>query len=273
METQAYLNFMHTLAAHARGITLAHFRQTFAMESKPDCSPVTEVDKATEAALRELIQKQYPTHGIIGEEMPSINPQAEYVWVIDPIDGTRSFISGSPLFCTLVALLRRGQAVVGMIDTPALNQRWLGVCDDSNNERGAWHYELQGESAEQQEGQPCRVQAASDLSQAIMITTTIGIYDDSKLLRLLKAARYQQLGGDAFAYACVASGYAHIAADTAMQPHDYLPLIPIIQGAGGTITTWQGKSLEQTDAAAYTEQQVLATTSESLHHQALAQLK
>lgn len=252
-------DFANVLADSARKITLAHFRKHYAFTQKADASPVTEVDRATEAALREQITQRYPQHGIIGEELPPLNPQAETLWVLDPIDGTRSFISGNPLFCTLIGVLHRGRAVLGMVDTPAVNQRWFGT--DSERGHTAW--------TQRPRNRFSHVQRVDDLSEAIMVSTTVGIYDEPALLALFRTARFQQLGGDAFAYGCLASGYAHIVADTAMQPHDYLPLLALVRGAGGQISDWQGHDLQPNKDGVWTEAKILASASAELHQQAL----
>ena len=247
------LGFAGELADAARAVTAPAFRRANAVESKSDDSPVTAIDRAAESAMREMIRRRYPAHGIVGEEMENVNPGADYVWVLDPIDGTRSFISGSPLYCALIAAVYGGRAVVGLIDTPMVGDRWRGICD------GEWRAAWCGDS-------PCwTARGAKALADAVVVTTTLGWRGGEALTRLTQAAGYMQLGGDAFAYGCVAAGFADIAADTAMQTHDYMPLIPIIQGAGGVISDWQGGEL----TLAGGESQVIAAANPRLHQQAV----
>lgn len=224
--------FAGRLADAARAAVMPHFRAGAALSAKDDNSPVTIADRAAEESMRAMINNTYPAHGIIGEEYGEENPAADFVWVLDPIDGTRSFITGSRLFCTLVALLRAGEPVVGIIDMTALDERWLGICEGDGKKGEAFF-----------NGKQCRASAREDLSAATMITTTCNFGDarqNKGIQKLSAAAAHLRLGGDGEGYGCVASGFADIAADIGMHRHDYLPLVPIVRGAGGVIGDWRG---------------------------------
>ena len=250
---ESLLNFVRQLADVARAATLPHFRSVNKIEVKDDRSPVTKIDRAAEAAMRMLIERHYPTHGIVGEEFGTVNAAADNVWVLDPIDGTRSYISGSPLYCTLVAFVRDGTAQIGVIDVPALDERWVGAPGN------VWH-----------NGSPCGALPPSPpLNTAVLATTALGFNDDADdraLCRLCRHAGQTRLGGDAFSYGCLASGYLHAVADSKMQTYDYLALTPIVGGVGGVISDWNGNPL----TLASNTTSVLATADAKLHRQALA---
>ena len=252
------LAFAHSLADDARAVTLPLFRQGgHQFQAKSDHSPVGAADRDGEKFLRERIGKQFPQHAIIGEEFGG-DTHGDFVWILDPIDGTRSFISGSPLFCTLIGLLYRNKPVLGVIDMPALNERWSGCIADSSAE--AWFCDSH-----------CRVSDCTALNDAVLATTTLHISDsphNAALLQLCRQVGQVRLGGDASAFGCLASGFLDIAADYEMAAHDYLPLVPIIEGAGGMITDFQGNALNFLSAS-QDKVSVLATATPQLHQQAL----
>ena len=261
-EARAALAFAGALADAAAAQTLAHFRRpALRAQSKQDGSPVTRADKAAERAMRALIAKRRPQDGVLGEEEPPKNPQAEWVWVLDPIDGTRSFISGSPLYCVLVGLLRFGSPVLGVLDMPALGERWTGATFPTLT--GAW-----------KNGKRCRrPPQTGGLRAATFAATTLGLEGgraNARLRRLADACGQTRAGGDAFNYGCVASGFLSIAADYNMQAHDYLPLVPIVAGAGGVMSDWRGKPLRWRAGAP--ARQTLACANAKLARRALALL-
>lgn len=262
-QAEAYLRFAVSLADAAAAVTLPLFRQAVSVETKADASPFTRADCEAEQAMRARIESHYPAHGIIGEEFGTRESEAEWVWVMDPIDGTRSFISGSCQYGTLIALLHRGTPVVSVLDFPALHERWEGLY--TADVAVAWF-----------NGAPCRVaQSVPDLARAVAITTTIAVQpeapQDAQLRRLLPACGQVRLGGDANAYASVAAGFAHLAVDYLMQPYDYLPLLPVLAAAGGVVSDWQGNALAPFDGSGEART-VLAAASATLHREALAAL-
>ena len=272
-----YLQFAHTLADAAAAVTLPLFRQPLQIEAKADASPFTMADCNSEKAMVALINDAHPTHGVIGEEYGSQRAEAEFVWVLDPIDGTRSFISGSPQYGTLIGLLHRGTPVVGVLDFPALRERWSGLCVAAQR---AAHFGKAAPSAA-----PCTVAAAGvSLAQAVAATTTAALLPDSaedaQMRKFIAACAHVRFGGDAYAYAGVAAGFAHLALDYLMQAYDYLPLMPVIYGAGGVMSDWQGAplapfALEAGDAAGGGggKRTVLAAASAPLQREALAALQ
>ena len=226
-----YLHFAGRLADTARETVLPYFRCGTAVQNKNDDSPVTVADRECEEKMRALIAKTYPQHSVYGEEFGG-DFGGEFVWVLDPIDGTRSFISGSPQFCTLIALLQNGAPILGIVEMPALNERWTG-CDLPDLRCARFN------------DSPCAVSENVPLSSAVMATTTLGIADDGRdvaLRRLCRRAGHVRLGGDGSAFGALASGFVDIAADYEMACYDYLPLIPIVRAAGGTITDWDGNA-------------------------------
>ena len=206
-----------------------------AVETKADLSPVTAADRGAEELMRGLISKQFPSHGIIGEEFGSERPDAEWVWVLDPIDGTKSFISGVPLWGTLIALLHRGQPVLGCINQPVLNQ--LVVGDGTTTTLN---------------GQPVRCRPTRRIEDATVLTSdpfNPGKHQDGAAFqRLIARAKLVRTWGDCYGYFLVAGGWADAMFDPIMNPWDIAALVPVIRGAGGVITNWSGGSAYPADA-------------------------
>jgi myo-inositol-1(or 4)-monophosphatase len=202
---------------------------SLAVEQKSDSTPVTEADRATEAALRKLIHARFPEHGILAEEYGPERANAEWTWVLDPIDGTKSFIHGIPLFGTLIGLLHEGRPVLGAIHQPVLD--WLCVGDGEETTLN---------------GSPVRVRDTRALAEATLLTTSQGgdvpqIHNEVARQRLYCAANIVRTWGDCFGYLLVATGRADVMCDgVAHNAWDVLPLVPIIRGAGGIITDWTG---------------------------------
>ncbi len=218
------------LAALARPIVLKHYRGALTVDTKPDRSPVTIADRDAEAAMRAAIGRVFPDHGIIGEEFGRERADAEFVWVLDPIDGTKSFITGKPLFGTLIALTWRGRPVVGVIDMPALDECWWGADDRATLMNGA----------------PVRTRACGDLAQAMLYATTPHMFRDADakaFARLVDAVRHPLYGADCYAYALIAGGWSDVGVEAQLQPYDFCALVPVVEGAGGVMTDWQGKPL------------------------------
>ncbi len=222
--------FAEALADASRAMLALAARRPHRGEEKSDGSPVTSVDRAVEQRLREMIGDAYPDHGIVGEEHGCSNPGNGHVWVLDPIDGTLPFLAGLPVYGTLIALLRDGLPLIGVIDMPATAERWVGAAGSPTTRNG----------------EPVRVRPCEHLSEALLSTSNIDFYDadDLPALERLKAAtRWTVYGGSCMAYAQIASGRIDVGVDVAFDVFDYLAHVPIIEGAGGVITDWQGEPL------------------------------
>ena len=210
------------------------FRSALSVENKSisgGFDPVTAADRAAEGAMRALIKKTFPAHGIVGEEFPADQPDAEYVWILDPIDGTKSFICGMPAWGTLIALTRYGDPVYGMMHQPFTREQFSGDGSGSRYRGPAGDRVLQT--------RPCAA-----LSEAIMLTTSPLLMNeaDRKCFgRVEKAVRLSRYGGDCYAYCVLAAGHVDLIIETELKPHDVLALIPIIEGAGGIMTTWENE--------------------------------
>ena len=208
------------------------FRQPCDIETKHDLSPVTAADRASEAVMRAIIEAERPDHGIIGEEFGRVREDARYIWVLDPIDGTRAFVSGRPLFGTLIALLEDGKPVLGVIDQPIIGDRWVG--------------------AEQRptlfNGDPARTRGCVGLGAARIGTTSPQAFDaDSfaRFERLRPHACDTLYGGDCHNYGLVASGHLDLVVEAGLQLYDFAALVPVVEGAGGRMTDWQGRPLDR----------------------------
>ncbi|MFT3720511.1 histidinol-phosphatase [Pseudorhodoferax sp.] len=250
-----FLALAHALADAARAHALPYFRTPLDVISKADESPVTRADRETEAAMRALLAEHAPTHGILGEEHGRERLQAEYVWVLDPIDGTKSFITGSPLWGTLVALLRHGQPVLGLADMPLLGERWVGIA---------------GQGAARN-GQPVQVRSCQTLAEARIQSTSPDMFNPAEWAAfdaLSRACALRRFGGDCYAYAQLAGGQIDLVVETGLQPYDYLALAPLVTEAGGVMTDWRGQPLDMES-----DGRVVAAATPALHAQALAYLK
>ena len=208
-----------------------HQQNPFDIEIKDDGSPVTSVDKAAEMSIRNIIAELHPDHGIIGEEYEPSAADSEFVWVIDPIDGTLPFLAGFPVFGTLIALLHNGTPVLGVIDMPMTRERWIGGSNLPSTHNG----------------KPVRTRVCENLATASMSTSNPDFYDDASvpaLKRMQRATRLSIYGGSCMAYGQIASGRIDVGIDVQFDVFDYLALVPIINGAGGIITDWNGDALD-----------------------------
>lgn len=236
MNMKEYIDFMRELATISGAVIKPYFfSSNLDVESKSDDSPVTVADKKAEERMRDLIEKKYPEHGIIGEEHGSIREGAEFVWTLDPIDGTISFASGVPLFGTIVALLHEGKPIAGMIHQPILELLCLGDGKTTT---------LNGEQV--------RVREIDTLEDAVLVATDIeniaAYQSKTGFDQLVNSTKVFRTWGDCYGYLLVASGWADIMADPIMNPWDKYPLIPIINGAGGVITGWDGSEAVNSDS-------------------------
>jgi histidinol phosphatase-like enzyme (inositol monophosphatase family) len=211
------------------------FRRPFLVETKEDFSPVTIADREAEAAIRRLLAQYRPDDGVIGEEYGDDRPDAARVWVLDPIDGTRAFVAGRPLFGTLIALLEDGQPVLGVIDQCIIGDRWLAGPEQPTLFNG----------------QRCHVRHCEALAQARVGTTSPQAFpagDFGAFERLRAAVGDVLYGGDCHNYGLVAAGHLDAVVEAGLKLHDWAALVPIITGAGGVMTDWQGRPLQQGDS-------------------------
>jgi myo-inositol-1(or 4)-monophosphatase len=223
-----YRAFLHELATASGDFIRPLFgSHEVAVELKADQTPVTAADRGAEELMRAMIAKRFPSHGVLGEEFGSDRVDAEFVWVLDPIDGTKSFATACPLFGTLIALLHRGQPVLGCIHQPILHQLVVGD--------GA---------ATTLNGKPVRLREPADLASAtLLVTDTISVPKHQNAAgwdALCHRVRMVRTWGDCYGYLLLATGWADIMGDPIMNPWDIPSLIPIVRGAGGVITDWQG---------------------------------
>lgn len=247
-------DFAAAIADGARSMSLPRFRRPVDVSLKGDASPVTEVDRGVEAMLRERIEAAWPMHGVLGEEFGAEHTDAEYVWSIDPIDGTRSFISGWPLWGTLIALLRDGRPVLGVLDMPALNERWIG------------HVGV----ATTMNGEACRTRNCTSIAEATLYTTTPDMFTPDEWARFdrtSRAAYARRFGGDCYGYGMLASGYIDAVVESNLMPYDYLAIAPVVQAAGGVITDWEGRPL-----GLHSGSRVVAAATPQLHAALIASL-
>jgi myo-inositol-1(or 4)-monophosphatase len=227
--------FLDRLATVSGEVILPYFRTSLSVEDKSRGSafdPVTAADRAAEQAMRALISQQFPSHGIIGEEFGADRPDADYIWYLDPIDGTKSFISGMPAWGTLIALTHGGAPVLGMMHQPFIRERFSGDSVSARYEGPAGTRKLM-------------TRACAHLADAVLYTTTPLLMQEADRARFVaveKSVRLSRYGGDCYAYCMLAAGHLDLLIETELKPHDVIPLIPIITGAGGVITTWEGES-------------------------------
>ena len=225
--------FIGRLATVSGETILPFFRTSIGIENKGPThhfDPVTEADRAAEAVMRRLIKADFPRHGIVGEEFGSEGEDAEYVWVLDPIDGTKSFIAGFPVWGTLIALLHRGTPVFGMMHQPFIGERFSG-------DGGSAIYV--GPHGERR----LAVRRCASLGEATLFTTSpllMNEADRERFGRVERAARLSRYGGDCYSYCMLAAGHLDLVIETELKPYDIAALIPIVAGAGGVITTWEG---------------------------------
>jgi myo-inositol-1(or 4)-monophosphatase len=251
--------FVNELASVSGEIILPFFRTALSVEDKGrngSFDPVTAADHAAETAMRTLIRRTFPDHGIIGEEYGRERPDAEYVWVLDPIDGTKSFISGMPAWGTLIALLRSGEPVFGIMNQPFIRERFSGDGGRASYRGPAGERDL-------------RVRTCADLAQAVLFTTSPLLMNeaDRKIFNTVEAAvRLSRYGGDCYAYCMLAAGHIDLVIETELKPYDVLPLIPIITGAGGIVTTWDNGKPEAGG-------RIIAAGDKRVHAAAIALLK
>lgn len=254
MDLTPYRDFMHELAFASGDFIRPLFgRHDVAIDAKSDQSPVTAADRGAEELMRRMIKARFPSHGLLGEELGPENTDAEFVWVLDPIDGTKSFITAVPLFGTLIALLHQGQPVLGAIHQPILRQLVIGDGQTTTFN-----------------GAPTRCRPTSRLADATLLTcdclTPAQHQDGAAFDRLARSAKLCRTWGDAYGYFLLATGWADVVVDPIMNPWDIAALVPVVRGAGGVITDWQG-------GAAYPATSTIAAATRELHAATLAKLR
>jgi myo-inositol-1(or 4)-monophosphatase len=251
--------FVDELATVSGETILPFFRTALSISDKGrpgSFDPVTAADHAAESAMRALIRRTFPDHGIIGEELGKERADAEYVWVLDPIDGTKSFISGMPAWGTLIALMRAGEPVFGIMNQPFTRERFSG-------DGGKAYY--RGPAG----ARDLRVRPCSRLSEAVLFTTSpllMNAGDRESFGRVEDLVRLSRYGGDCYAYCMVAAGHIDLVIETELKPYDILPLLPIVTGAGGVITSWEG-------GAPYAGGRVIAAGDKRVHAAAMEVLQ
>ncbi len=255
--------FVDKLGDVAGTAILPFFRTAVGMEDKNKggrFDPVTEADRAAEVAMRRLIEAQFPAHGIVGEEFGATRPEAEYVWVLDPIDGTKAFISGLPTWGVLIGLLHRGVPCYGMMVQPFTQERFVG--DGSSA-----HWQGTGLGTMRSRRRLATRRCAT-LAEATVMTTSPLLYPDDKLaaLRRVEApAKLVRYGFDCYAFAMLASGLVDCVLECGVQAYDVVALIPIVEGSGGAMTSWDGGDASKGG-------DVIASGDKRLHAEALARL-
>ena len=225
------------LADAAGAAIRPYWRAAFGLESKADSTPVTLADRAAEAAIRALLEAERPADGIVGEEYGTVREGAARQWVIDPIDGTTSFVAGRPIFGTLIALMQDGWPVLGVIDQPILGERWLGATGQGTSFNGA----------------PVKVRACPALSEAILATTSPNCFSEHEaahFMALVAKTAHRRLiwGGDCYNYGLLAGGYIDIVVESGLKLHDFAALVPVVEGAGGSMCDWRGEPLSADSA-------------------------
>ena len=250
-----FISFANTLADKSSEIIMRYFRHRFNIETKEDNTPVTIADKSCEEKIRELIKQAYPSHGIIGEEYESINLDSEFTWVIDPIDGTQSFIAGHKDFGTLIALLKNKKPILGIINCPAHQERWIGIDNQPTTLNG-------------------NVVTTSNIQKIKDgYAFTSGLYFKNDKFKkgfdkIIQRAKYYRFGGDCYMYGMLASGLIDIVIEDTLKIYDYMALIPVIEGAGGIVSDKNNKAITQESDGSF-----VATANIILHKEVAEILK
>jgi inositol-phosphate phosphatase/L-galactose 1-phosphate phosphatase/histidinol-phosphatase len=253
-DLDAFLALALKLADAAGEAVRPYFRTPLVIDDKADLSPVTAADRTAEQAMRLLIETRFPDHGIVGEEFGRIREDAEFVWTLDPIDGTKSFISGVPLFGTLIALTRRKRPILGVIDQPISRERWAGAAGRPTTLNGI----------------EIRCRTCPALASATLFATTPDMFKASEaaaFARVSNTVKLTRFGADCYAYGLLAAGFIDLVLEAGLKPYDFCPMAPIIEGAGGVVTDWRGA-----DLALASDGRVLAAGDRRAHEAALALL-
>ena len=250
------LSFAFNFADVSKNILQKNYFKNFDIEEKNDGSLVTSIDKEIEEKFRKKLKKQFPHHGVIGEEFGYENQENEYVWILDQLDGTHSFIAGKPLFGTLICCIRRNKPIIGLIDIPILNQRWFG-----GENLGV---KLNNKKCE-------RVLKKKGLDQTIMASTSLLMFDEknrSTITNIYRKVKFPIFGTDCYAYGLLLSGKIDIIVEANMKPWDYMAQVALVQEAGGKITDWNGESL-----GINSDGKIIATNLSNHHKEVISLIK
>lgn len=251
---QSFIDLAHRLAEASAEVIRRHFRTPVAVDDKADDSPVTIADRDSEAVMRALVEAECPNHGIVGEEHGTTNRDAEWVWVFDPIDGTKAFITGKPSFGTLIALLHGGVPVLGVINQPIIHERWVGAVGHGATLNGT----------------PLKTRACDDVAKAALYTTDPVMFkggDMDAYRRLESRVKLRRFGADCYAYGLLAGGWVDLVCEADLKLYDFAAVMPIITEAGGLVTDWTGKV-----PGFDTDGRILAAGDARCHDQALRAL-
>ncbi|MEM8750332.1 MAG: histidinol-phosphatase [Pseudomonadota bacterium] len=264
LHSDALVDFLARLCDAAAAETLSVFRHSARVDNKltDAFDPVTQADRNAEQAIRALIEQHWPDHGIIGEEFGTSNEHASFQWIIDPIDGTRAFISGLPLWGTLIGLYRDGLPYAGVMDQPFTGERYFGLSAGANDI--ARSFLLAGDS----ERQTISTSTCQELSKATLMTTAPELLDndaDKAFFDVQKEVQLTRYGCDCYAYSMLAAGHVELVIESGLNIYDIAALIPIVESAGGLVTNWQGQPAHQGG-------QILAAANETLLQAAIAKL-
>lgn len=244
----------HRLADAAGAVILPHFRRLAEVEIKSDLTPVTVADRAAEQAMRALLAEARPQDGVLGEEFEPVAARSGRTWVLDPIDGTKAFTAGKPTFTTLVALVEATTPVLGLVDQPYLRERWVGH-----------------DGAAALNGRPLASRKGTPLGRAVLSATAPELFKDdadrAAFARVADAVAYRSWGGDAYGFGLLAAGFVDLVVEMDHKVVDFAPLAPIVEGAGGRITDWQGRPL-----GLESDGRICAAGDAALHAEALARL-
>jgi myo-inositol-1(or 4)-monophosphatase len=258
MSAEELVSFACRLADAAAEVILPHFRSQLAVENKGGAAgfdPVTVADRDAEAAMRALITREYPEHGILGEEHGTRSGSSEWTWVLDPIDGTRGFMTGLPTWGTLIGLQKGERPLLGVMNQPFTRERFVG------SPVGA---ELRGAGGVTR----LSVRACPSLQRAVLSTTAPEMFAPDELARferVRRGARLTRYGADCYAYCMLAAGFIDLVIEAGLKPYDIVALIPLIEAAGGVVTTWDG-------GPAHAGGRIIAAGDRALHAEALALL-
>lgn len=255
---EAFVGIALELAEAASAVTRGWFRGEFRVEDKADESPVTVADRETEKAMRAILAERLPQHGVIGEEWGAERADAEWVWVLDPIDGTRAFVTGNPLFGTLVGLAWRGRPCLGVIEMPILEERWVGAAGRPTR------------FADARGSREVRTRDVGGLDRAILRCTSPDMFSGAGAeawRRLHEGAKSTLYGGDLFCYGQLASGYVDLVCEDGLKSYDFTALVPVLTGAGASVSDWRGRPIGVESGG-----DILVAATPALHAEALARL-
>ncbi len=230
MSNQELMAFAGEIADAVAQVHQKYFRQPVSTEYKDDSSPVTQADREAEIVMREMVMQRYPEHGILGEEFPPHQPQADYVWIIDPVDGTKYFMTGHPMFALLLGLAYKGEFILGVINQPITGERWIGA-----DGIGSFL-----------NGQPIKTRQCASIDRAILARPGFEWHTEGRdhyIEKIWKACHWSQWGVAPYDYGLLSSGFIDIVINAGPLVHDYAALDPVIRNAGGMITDWQGNRL------------------------------